>query len=436
VNLGPISPPPPKDDYALKFEKDTDLIEVASLVYPGMGPVTIEAFVTPTNIETTSHIVSLNGQAGDGVVAIRLGTGHWFGLSGKNPLLDYRTAAGATVGRRFHVAVTWNGADPPTLFVDGKPNDRNLGRISKAVSQPGLSIGGNALPKRSTNGGPPGIIDEIRVSKSIRYDKEFTPATRFEPDADTLALYHFDEGEGDVLKDSSGNGHHGKIVGATWVKSDAVPVSAANPGALFVKSGDRVEFPSLPVDPRTPVTLEAFIRVTEEGKTKFFGQAYPLKVYMDRVERGYSGSGANYHVASETIGFPVGTRVHVAIEQMGKACKLYVNGRFVKQMDGQPYPEPNEQSLFSIGGGTGAFAIDSLRVSRVARYNLQTGKKSDYAIPTLPFRPDADTLALYHFDEGDGDVLKDSSGNNHHGKIVGAKWVKGDGAADAKNADK
>jgi hypothetical protein len=34
-----------------------------------------------------------------------------------------------------------------------------------------------------------------------------------------------------------------------------------------------------------------------------------------------------------------------------------------------------------------------------------------------------DTLALYHFDEGQGDVLTDSSGNNHPGKIVNAKWV-------------
>src|SRR5437868_14560991 len=53
---------------------------------------------------------------------------------------------------------------------------------------------------------------------------------RFEPDADTLALYHCDEGEGDVLKDSSGNGHHGKIVGAKWVvqwPDKTVPSSVA-----------------------------------------------------------------------------------------------------------------------------------------------------------------------------------------------------------------
>jgi hypothetical protein len=32
-------------------------------------------------------------------------------------------------------------------------------------------------------------------------------------------------------------------------------------------------------------------------------------------------------------------------------------------------------------------------------------------------------LALYHFNDGTGNMLTDSSGNSHHGKIVGAKWV-------------
>ena len=62
-----------------------------------------------------------------------------------------------------------------------------------------------------------GTIDELRISKVARYTNDFTPQSRFEPDADTMALYHFDEGTGDILADSSGNGHHGKIVNAKWV---------------------------------------------------------------------------------------------------------------------------------------------------------------------------------------------------------------------------
>ena len=43
------------------------------------------------------------------------------------------------------------------------------------------------------------------LARKVQNVLKRTTAKRFEPDKDTLALYHFDEGSGDVLKDSSGN---------------------------------------------------------------------------------------------------------------------------------------------------------------------------------------------------------------------------------------
>lgn len=55
-----------------------------------------------------------------------------------------------------------------------------------------------------------GWVDELRLSNVRRYNGSFTPATSpFTPDSDTAALYHFDEGSGDVVGDSSGGGSHG-----------------------------------------------------------------------------------------------------------------------------------------------------------------------------------------------------------------------------------
>jgi hypothetical protein len=34
------------------------------------------------------------------------------------------------------------------------------------------------------------------------------------------------------------------------------------------------------------------------------------------------------------------------------------------------------------------------------------------------------TIALYHGDEGQGDIFTDSSGNGPDAKMVNAKWVK------------
>ncbi len=57
-----------------------------------------------------------------------------------------------------------------------------------------------------------GYIDEIRISTVQRYNKakgDFPPQERFQPDADTVALWHFDEhNKVEIFRDSSGNGYH------------------------------------------------------------------------------------------------------------------------------------------------------------------------------------------------------------------------------------
>ena len=39
-----------------------------------------------------------------------------------------------------------------------------------------------------------GQLDEVRLSKIVRYEKKFTPAPRHKSDQHTIALYNFDEG--------------------------------------------------------------------------------------------------------------------------------------------------------------------------------------------------------------------------------------------------
>lgn len=60
-----------------------------------------------------------------------------------------------------------------------------------------------------------GTLDEVRISNVARYDADFVPTARHEPDDQTLVLYHFDEADGDVVQDSSGRNNHGTLVGET-----------------------------------------------------------------------------------------------------------------------------------------------------------------------------------------------------------------------------
>ena len=67
-----------------------------------------------------------------------------------------------------------------------------------------------------------GWIAEVRISKAARYSRPFIPQPRFTADTNTIALYHFDEGQGTTVADSSGNGNNGTIQGSgAW--SSQVP---------------------------------------------------------------------------------------------------------------------------------------------------------------------------------------------------------------------
>jgi hypothetical protein len=70
--------------------------------------------------------------------------------------------------------------------------------------------------------------------------------------------------------------------------------------------------------------------------------------------------------------------------------------------------------------------LDEIRLSNVERYT------ADFTPPTDPFVTDGNTLALYHLDEGFGDLIGDSSGaaagpsdglRNYGGVINGPEWT-------------
>jgi hypothetical protein len=76
-----------------------------------------------------------------------------------------------------------------------------------------------------------GDIDELRISNVVRYAGPFVPQHRFTPDANTVGLWHFDEGQGNVAFDSSGTGRHFTLQGGYgWVVGNLVigPLSQAS----------------------------------------------------------------------------------------------------------------------------------------------------------------------------------------------------------------
>ncbi|MBI3201081.1 MAG: hypothetical protein HYZ29_06005 [Myxococcales bacterium] len=97
-----------------------------------------------------------------------------------------------------------------TLYWDGAPVATTTGATSK-IGPPAQVVAGDF---GST--GPGGSIDEIRISNTLRYSGTFTPARRHTLDANTVALFHLDEGSGATATDSSPNAFTGSLTGTTW----------------------------------------------------------------------------------------------------------------------------------------------------------------------------------------------------------------------------
>ena len=144
-------------------------------------------------------------------------------------------------GQWHHVGVTRRVASGATaLFIDGVLVASATGPAGDISYPNGTGAGGNdpylVLAAEKHDIGPqwPGFrgqLDELRLSTTVRYTGNFTrPTGRFTPDAQTAALYHFDEGQGTTLGDQSGAAGGpsdgtlrvgGSPAGPTWVVSGA-----------------------------------------------------------------------------------------------------------------------------------------------------------------------------------------------------------------------
>ena len=136
------------------------------------------------------------------------------------------------IDRWTHVAVTWDGTTIRT-FVNGQ--------FLKAFNKAGVLNDSPDTFKvgRRTRGGDThsiytGLVDELRISKVIRYTEAgfALPKSAFTPDADTVALYHFDEAIGGVVKDASRFGNNGMLIKNAVLVPSNVPLTSTPPAGL------------------------------------------------------------------------------------------------------------------------------------------------------------------------------------------------------------
>lgn len=211
-----------------------------------------------------------NGNYGD--YGISLANGRIaFGISrGANK----QTVCGATNvanNKWHHIAVTRNtSTGMMRVFVDGRQDASRTGpkgnisyRNGRATSYPNsdpyLVLGAEKHDAGAAYPSYNGFMDELRISKSIRYGANFTrPTSPFTADPNTAALYHFDEGPagkcaGTILDSSTagtsdGQCKYGGVAPKGPIYSAIVPFTAAIPAPLPGGGPTLEGCPMYPVD--------------------------------------------------------------------------------------------------------------------------------------------------------------------------------------------
>ena len=152
-------------------------------------------------------------------------------------------------------------------------------------------------------------------------------------------------------------------------------------------------------------SYEIALRVDSAGNPAYMIAIWPenpdISGWDWNNKDGEAGSDAN---------IPVNKWTHVAATWDGLLVRMFVNGKFLKSFDGWTgqngtkgvlhLPDPPEP--LRIGrrhNGSDCHQpfsglIKEVRISKVVRYT-----EKGFDLPTTEFTPDADTVALYHFDE-------------------------------------
>jgi len=170
--------------------------------------LTMEAWVYPTGLgafiiivnKENSYEMALN----QGVLSYAVSAGNWTWWGQGNVELDTWS----------HVAVTYDGTDTVGWINGQEANSTNENSANIIPTNESFNIRWRPF---DTHYPFIGIIDEVRISKTVRYTEDFdVPGRQFEPDDDTVALYHLDEGEGKFTEDSSGNKNDAEL--SMWAK--------------------------------------------------------------------------------------------------------------------------------------------------------------------------------------------------------------------------
>ncbi|HIB70013.1 MAG TPA: LamG domain-containing protein, partial [Candidatus Marinimicrobia bacterium] len=318
-----------------------------------------------------------------------------------------------------HVALAYDG-DSLRLYIDG--NQAGITPASGEITNTQETFKIGSLDFASLyHFDLDGQVDEVRVWTIARSQQEIMDNMYavLDGNEDGLAGYWgFDEGYGNMVQDLSGNGYDGTIVGAAnWSENVPAGDSAPNYSLSFDGENDRIEIPDSDVlDITNELTLEAWIKPSVSYGTEAIirkNSAFSLERQgtsaFGRVV--IDGQGKMLWAYGALTGFE-NEWIHLAFTYDGSVATVYVNGeQFSSGTDFQGDIDTSNDNLLigatlpemeNFQGG-----IDE---ARTWNYALNQDEIQSY-INAPPTGDEQGLIGYWNFNEGDGDVVYDLSGN-------------------------
>jgi hypothetical protein len=231
-----------------------------------------------------------------------------------------------------YVAGTYDGKSL-NLFINGKlaASKKVSGEIN-THAQP-LRIGGDGIYYK-------GLIDEVSIYNSalsaaeiVNHYQAVKKVVAEKQKKAPAASWHFNEGTGTKIADSSTNKNNGTIGGAAWVNGKF------GKALRFDGCNDYVEIPyNCILNPKKAITLEAWIYPSSTwGDQRIISKsAYPYNDYSmiratnNRVLVSMKLAGATQSIYSQDNTVPVGTWTYVVGTYDGSKLAIYINGKLSK----------------------------------------------------------------------------------------------------------
>jgi hypothetical protein len=213
----------PGANRSLNFDGTNDYARLTDV--PTATTFTIEAWVRRTVDRNRYETIVADANSGYSQLAYSIfvdgasrdcGAGDQFGFYSLSEGAQC-SGVSATLNQWFHVAVSRDASGVRRMFVNG-----NLVSTRAGSAAPGNSTGRLAIGRAGDYNGEyfGGQVDEVRLSNVARYTATFVvPNTAFVGDANTVGLWHLNEGTGQTVGDSSGNGRNGLLGGSTSVQT-------------------------------------------------------------------------------------------------------------------------------------------------------------------------------------------------------------------------